>query len=258
MTLSGIHPTAIIASDAQLGSGVCVGPYAVIEDQVIIGDDSIIESHAMIRSFVQMGEVNHVHPHAVIGGVAQDLQFKLEINSVVEIGNHNVFREGVTVHRSASENGVTRIGSNNYLMNNSHVAHDCQLENNCIFAAGATLGGFVEIGEGAFLGGGVMVHQFSRVGRLTMIRGLTGVSKDVLPYTMLGGFPARHYRLNLIGLRRAGITGKQLRSLSAAYRSIRKTGEVGLCEATPEISYLQDWMRASSKRGLHGFLQPKK
>ncbi|MEE9345134.1 MAG: acyl-ACP--UDP-N-acetylglucosamine O-acyltransferase [Methylococcales bacterium] len=258
MAQSEIHPTAIIAADVQLGNGVYVGPYAVIENQVTIGDGCLIEAHAMIRSFVQMGETNHVYPQAVIGGAPQDLQFNLQTRSFIEIGNHNVFREGVTVHRSASEDGVTRIGSHNYLMTNSHIAHDCQLENNCIFATGATLGGFVEVGDRVFLGGGVMIHQFCRVGRLAMIRGLTGVSKDVLPYTMLGGFPARHYRLNLIGLRRAGVKGERLRSLSTAFRNIRQHGEIGLCEATFEISYLLSWMKQPSKRGLHAFIQPER
>lgn len=256
MSPAEIHPTAIISSDAHLGSGVSIGPYAVIEDQVRIGNGCVIEAHAMIRSFVSMGEANHIHPQVIIGGAPQDLQFNLKTRSFVEIGDHNVFREGVSVHRSASQDEVTRIGSHNYLMNNSHIAHDCQVENDCIFAACVTLGGFVGVGEGAFLGGGVMVHQFCRVGRMTMIRGLTGVSKDVLPYTMLGGFPVRHYRLNLIGLRRAGVIGQRLRKLSIAFRTIRQQGEIGLCEATPEISHLQDWMKQSSKRGLHGFIQP--
>ncbi|MEE9413490.1 MAG: acyl-ACP--UDP-N-acetylglucosamine O-acyltransferase [Methylococcales bacterium] len=256
MGLSEIHPTAIISPDAQLGNNVSVGPYAVIEDQVTIGDGCVIEAHVVIRSFVRMGVNNHIHPQAIIGGAPQDLKFNLQTHSFIEIGNHNVFREGVTVHRSASQDGVTLIGSNNYLMNNSHIAHDCQVENDCIFAAGATLGGFVAVGEGAFLGGGVMVHQFCRLGRMTMIRGLTGVSKDVIPYTMLAGLPVRHYRLNLIGLRRAGVIGERLRNLSKAFRNIRQKGEIGLCEATPEISHLQEWMRQSSKRGLHGFVQP--
>ncbi len=256
MSPSAIHPTAIISPGVQLGHNVSIGPYAVIEGQVTIGDDCMIEAHAVIRSFVRMGSDNHIHPQTIIGGAPQDLNFSLQTRSFIEIGNRNVFREGVTVHRSASQDGVTQIGSGNYLMNNSHIAHDCQVENNCIFAAGATLGGFVVVGEGAFLGGGVMVHQFCRIGRLTMIRGLTGVSKDVLPYTMLGGFPVRHYRLNLIGLRRTGVIGERLRNLSKVFRNIKQKGEIGLCEATPEISYLQDWMKQPSKRGLHGFIQP--
>jgi UDP-N-acetylglucosamine acyltransferase len=250
-----IHPTAIISPNAQLGNAVQIGAYAVIEDHVTIGDGCIIEAHAMVRSYVSMGEANHIHPQAVIGGAPQDLHFNLQTRSYVDIGDHNVFREGVTVHRSASKDEVTRIGSNNYLMHHAHIAHDCQLGSDCIFAAGATLGGFVAVGEGAFLGGGVMVHQFCRIGCLTMIRGLTGVSKDVLPYTMLGGFPVRHYRLNLIGLRRAGVTGQRLRHLSTAYRNIKKAGGIGDCESTSETAYLQHWMNQPSKRGLHGFIR---
>jgi len=254
MSLSNIHQTAIVSSDAQLGRDVCIGPYAIIESQVILGHGCIVEAHSMIRSGVTMGDFNHIYPQAVIGGAPQDLQFNLQSPSFVEIGDHNVFREGVSVHRSSSERGVTRIGSNNYFMNHAHIAHDCRVEDQCIFAAGATLGGFVCVEDGVFLGGGVMVHQFCRIGRLTMIRGLTGVSKDVLPFTMLGGFPVRHYRLNLVGLRRAGVQGERLRSLSRAYRNIRKHGHIGAVESVPEVSYLEQWMNQSSKRGLHGFV----
>ncbi len=254
MSGSEIHSTAIISSDAQLGNAVRIGPYAVIEDQVIIGDECRIDAHAVICSHVKMGGFNHVYSHAVIGGAPQDLQFDPQTTSFVEIGSQNVFREGVTVHRSTQQQASTRIGSHNYFMTNSHIAHDVELADNCIFATGATLGGFVEVGERVFLGGGVMVHQFCRIGCLTMIRGLTGVSKDVLPYTMLGGFPVRHYRLNVVGLRRAGVQGERLRHLSQAYRNIRKHHQIGVVETTPEVRHLQYWLNQSSRRGLHAFL----
>ena len=254
MSQSKIHPTAILSNKAELGKDVSIGAFAVIEDEVIIGDGSVIEAHAVIHSGVTLGELNHIYPHVIIGGAPQDLQFKLKTTSFINIGNQNVFREGVTVHRSSLNEGATRIGSKNYFMTNSHIAHDCHLKDGSIFATGATLGGFVEVGEGAFLGGGVMVHQFCRLGSLVMIRGLTGVSKDVLPYTMLGGFPVRHYRLNLTGLRRAGVDGERLRRLSVAYRQIRKYGQLEVIDETPEISSLKLWMSQDSKRGLHGFI----
>lgn len=254
MSASNIHPSAVISSHVTLGRAVTVGPCAVIEDDVVIGDDCIIEAFAMIRSNVTLGSGNHVFPQAVIGGVPQDLSFNAKTPSRVFIGDNNVFREGVTIHRATRKESATRIGSENYLMNHSHVAHDCRLGNNAILASGVTLGGFVDVGDQVFMGGGVMVHQFCRIGTLSMVRGLTGVSKDVMPYSLLGGFPVRHYRLNLVGLRRAGITADRLKSLSVAFRNLRKSGQIGEIEPTSEIDYLRKWMNTESKRGVHPFV----
>lgn len=254
MSASKIHPTAVISSHSSLGQSVTVGPFAVIEDDVVIGDDCIIEAFAMIRSNVTLGSGNHVFPQSVIGGTPQDMSFDAETPSRVCIGDNNVFREGVTIHRATQEESATNIGSGNYLMNHAHVAHDCSLGNNTILASGVTLGGFVEVGDQVFMGGGVMVHQFCRIGALSMVRGLTGVSKDVIPYSLLGGFPVRHYRLNLVGLRRAGITQDRLKSLSAAFRNLRKSGQIGEVALTPETDHLKQWMDAASRRGVHPFV----
>ncbi len=254
VTASNIHPTAVISSLATLGRAVTVGPFAVIEDDVMIGDDCIIEAFAMIRSNVTIGSGNHVFPQVVIGGVPQDISFDAETPSQVCIGDNNVFREGVTIHRATQKDSATRVGSGNYLMNHAHVAHDCRLGNNTTLASGVTLGGFVDVGDQVFMGGGVMVHQFCRIGSLSMVRGLTGVSKDVIPYSLLGGFPVRHYRLNLVGLRRAGLNEDRLKSLSVAFRNLRKSGHIGEVDSTPETEHLRHWMNAASNRGVHPFV----
>ncbi len=248
-----VHASALIASQARLGSGVTVGAFAVIEDEVEIGDQCRIGAHAVVHRYVRMGKGNQIHPHAVIGGLPQDLGFDAERATSVEIGDRNVFREGVTINRATAT--ATRIGSNGYFMNNSHVAHDCVVGDHAIFATGATLGGHVQVGDRVFLGGGVMVHQFCRIGSLSMVRGTSGISKDVIPYTLIGGFPVRHYRLNTVGLRRAGVEGERLRALSNAFRRLRRRESLDDLPPTPELLHLWAWLAAESRRGIHGFAE---
>lgn len=252
---ANIHPTAFIASDVNLGAGVSIGPYAVIEGPTEIGDGCRIESHAVIHSFVRMGRNNHVCPHAVIGGLPQDLGFDPFLETYVEIGDGNVFREGVTVSRATRKGGATLIGADNYLMNNSHVAHDCRLGDNNIFASGATLGGHVQVGDRVFFGGGVMVHQFCRIGSFAILQGLAGINKDVIPFTMVGGRPGKHYRLNLVGMRRGGIDGDRLKAVSTAYRRLRAKKSLDDLPDTPELAYLRRWLAEESNRhGTLGFV----
>ena len=238
----------------ELGDRGTIGAYAVIEKNVEIADGCCIDAHAVIREYVRMGKNNKVHPHAVIGGLPQDLSFDAGKKSYVNIGDNNIFREGVTVNRATVDCSSTRIGSDCYFMNNSHVAHDCVVGNNCVFATSATLGGHVEIGSQVFLGGGAMIHQFCRIGTLAIVRGVTGVSKDVIPYTLVGGTPVRHYKLNTVGLRRAGIKGHRYKALSLAFRQLRKRANIQDLDETPELIYLKSWLSAESKRGIHGFL----
>jgi UDP-N-acetylglucosamine acyltransferase len=249
-----IHPTAYIAPGAQLGLNVSVGAFAIIESNTIIGDGCRIAAHAIIQSYVRMGQNNIVHPTAVLGGLPQDLGFKPETETWLEIGDDNVFREGVTLSRATREGGATRIGSGCYFMNNSHIGHDCQLGDNNILASNVALGGHVQVGERVFFGGGAVVHQFCRIGSFAMLQGLAGINKDVLPFMMVGGRPGKHYRLNLIGLRRAGIDGDRLKAVSSAMRRLRnKEGIAGLPE-TPELAYLRQWLEEGGKRGVLPFV----
>ncbi|MFI3189943.1 acyl-[acyl-carrier-protein]--UDP-N-acetylglucosamine O-acyltransferase [Crenothrix sp. D3] len=253
-----IHPTAYIAPDAVLGNNIIVDPFAVIESGVELGDNCHIGAHAVIQRHVKMGSGNVLHPHAVLGGLPQDTSFKAETVSWLLIGDNNVFREGFTAHRASKEHGETRIGSGCYFMNNSHVAHDCTVGNNTIFANNVAIGGHVEVGHNVFMGGAVVVHQFCRVGSFAIVQGTTGLNMDVIPFTLIGGRPARHYRLNTIGLKRAGITGERYNVLAAAFRLLRNKQPLDDLQETTELVQLRDWLAVKSKRGIHGFIESKR
>lgn len=254
MTSASIHPTAIVAETARLGEGTRVGPYAIVGDQVETGVNCTIEAHGIIQSHVRMGNHNHIHSHAVLGGLPQDLGFDRNLDTWVEIGDHNEFREYVAISRASFENQATRIGNHCYFMNNTHVGHDCVLGDHNIMATGSAVGGHVQLGDRVFLGGGALVHQFTRIGSYAMIAGVMGVRKDVLPYTLIGGTPVRHYRLNSIGLRRAGINGQRYKALSQAFRRLRDKQPLDDLPDTPETKHLKQWLSAESKRGIYGFI----
>jgi UDP-N-acetylglucosamine acyltransferase len=202
-----------------------------------------------------MGAGNQVHPTAVLGGLPQDLSFNADAETWLEIGEHNVFREGVTISRATRLDEPTRIGSRCYFMNNSHVGHDCQVGNHNIFASGACLGGHVSVGDRVFFGGGAMAHQFCRIGSYAMLQGLTGINKDVLPFMMVAGRPGKHYRLNLVGLRRAGIDAERLRVLSEAMRALRHHRTLEDFPETPELIYLRAWLEQGGKRGILPYVE---
>jgi UDP-N-acetylglucosamine acyltransferase len=249
-----IHPTAYIASDAKLGDNCTIGPFAVIESGVALGANCQMGAHAVVQPFVKMGDGNILHPHAVLGGLPQDVGFKPETVSWLSIGDNNVFREGFTAHRATKENGETRIGSGCYFMNNSHVAHDCSIGDKTIFANNVAIGGHVEIGNNVFMGGAVVVHQFCRIGSYAIVQGTTGLNMDVIPFMLIGGRPARHYKLNTVGLRRAGITGERYNVLSAAFRLLKNKKSLDSLEETEELKLLKDWLAVKSRRGVHGFI----
>jgi len=248
------HPTAIIASGADLADDVRVGPYAVIEDRVSIGAGTVIGPHAVIHGHARIGARNRIHAHAVIADTPQDYGYAGE-ETWVEIGDDNIIREGVTIHRSTDIDMPTRLGSKCFLMAYAHVAHGCQVGDGVILTNNVMLGGHVEVGGGAIIGGGTAVHQFCRVGASTMVAGVAGILKDILPYTMAKGAPALHYRLNSVGLKRAGVKGPRYRVLERAFRALRAGAEPDLSEATEELAVLGAWLAAGSKRGLAGFIR---
>ena len=251
---NNIHPSAYLAPGSKLGQGVIVGPFAVIEERVEIGDGCRIGAHAIIQPGVRMGRDNIVHPTAVLGGLPQDLGFNPEAETWLDIGDANVFREGVTINRATKIGGSTRIGNGCYLLNHSHIGHDCQIGDKNILASNVALGGHVGVGDRVFFGGGSVVHQFCRIGSYAMLQGLAGINKDVLPFMMVGGRPGQHYRLNLVGMRRAGIDGDRLKVVSVAMRRLR--GKIPLDDLpdTPELAYLRQWLEAGSKRGVLPFV----
>lgn len=251
-----IHPTAVVSSRAQLGSGNDIGPFAVIEDDVIIGSDNVICPHAVIKSGTRLGNGNSVHEHAALGGMPQDLKFKPQ-PTVLVIGDGNMLREYVTIHRASSAEGNTRLGDNNLLMTCSHVGHDCQVGNNVVIASSTALAGHVHIENRAFVSGGVMIHQFTQVGRYAMIGGNSKITQDVLPYFITDGVPGVVRGLNLVGLKRAGFETEDVKALKAAFRTLFREG-LPLAEAlsrlrvsdNAHVGHLAEFI-GRSRRGFH-------
>lgn len=218
-----IHPTAIIDPRARIAEGVCIGPYAVIERDTEIGEGSDIRAHAVIKRFTTLGQENIVHEGAVLGGEPQDLWF-VDCPSFLRIGARNRIREGVTMHRGTLPESETVVGSNCFIMANAHVAHNCTLGDNVIIANNVALAGHVDIQDRVFISGGVVVHQFCRIGRLAMIGGNSKIVQDCLPFVITDGVPGRAHGLNVVGLRRAGLKPEDLANLRQAYRLLLRSG----------------------------------
>ncbi len=210
-----IHPTAIVSHLAEIASDVRVGPYAIIEEGVRIGAGCEIGAHAVIKRYTTMGERNRVFEHATLGGEPQDVKFKGE-RSYLMIGDDNLIREGVTIHRATGEHKVTYIGSRNFLMIGVHIAHNCRLEDDCTFANGTALAGHIKAEDHVFLSSEVGVHQYVRLGRYAMVGGKTAIRQDVIPFVISDGNPARVRGLNTVGLRRGGFSREARLNLKRA------------------------------------------
>lgn len=223
MTL--IHPTAIIDPQAVLAEGVEVGPNAIIEAGVTIGARTKIGPLCHIQGHTTIGEDNVIGTGATIGLPPQVVGVH-EVASRCVIGDRNVIREYVSIHRAMKDDGTTTIGSDCFLMGFSHVAHDCHLGDRVIIANGALLAGHVTVGDRAFISGNVVVHQFCRIGRLAMIAGVSGVLKDIPPFMTAQDAPARLRKLNLVGMRRAGIPAESIRELRRIYRDLYLGGKL--------------------------------
>jgi UDP-N-acetylglucosamine acyltransferase len=252
---SGVHPSAIVSPGARLGRDVRVGPLAIVEDGAALGDDCEVRAHATVKRGTILGCGNRVFEGAVIGGEPQDLSFR-DADSGVVVGDRNVFREGVTVHRSTRAGEATRIGSDCFLMACVHVAHDDRLGDRVIIANNVALAGHVEVGDRAFLSGAVVVHQFCRIGRLAMVGGASKVVQDCLPFVISDGHPARARGLNVVGLRRAGVAAAQLRALKEGYRLLLRSGlplEEALSRMAAVGDPLVDEMAAFARSAKRGF-----
>lgn len=252
-----IHPTACVEPGAELGDGNLIGPFVHIETGVRLGDGNRLDTHAVLRAGTTLGHGNHVAEHVVLGALPQDLGFDPATESTVVVGNRNVLREGVTVHRASRAGEATRLGDDNYLMVNAHLGHDCRLGNRVIIAAGSALGGFVEVEDRAFISGGVMIHQFARVGQLAMLGGNAKITRDVPPFCLVDGNPARVRGLNTVGLKRAGVDMRQLRALRQAYRTLFRSAlapEAAFTELARDeddrVRHLVTFLRGS-RRGFH-------
>jgi UDP-N-acetylglucosamine acyltransferase len=212
-----IHPTAVVDSAARIGKDVIIGPFVVIESDVNIGDRTSISNHTTIKAFTTIGKDCQVYQNSVIGGIPQDLKFGDEVTHT-KIGNNVIIREFVTINRGTKAVGKTTVGNNVMLMAYVHVAHDCTIGDNVILTNLVTLGGHVEIDEWAYLGGGVMVHQFSRVGAYGFVGGGYRVVQDVPPFIMAAGEPLKYTGINRIGLRRRDYSTEERQIIKKAYR----------------------------------------
>lgn len=219
-----IHPTAIVESGAQLGAGVQIGPYAYVAATARLGDGCILAPHAVVLGYTTLGARCKVHSGAVIGDLPQDLSFKDEPSYVVT-GDDCTFREGVTIHRGTKPGTTTRIGSHVFMMANTHAAHNTEVGDRVIMANGALLGGYVTVGERCFLGGNAAVHQFCHIGRLAMVGALSFISKDLPPFCItLSSENSQVGGLNIVGLRRAGLTTAQRAQIKAAFNLVYRSG----------------------------------
>jgi UDP-N-acetylglucosamine acyltransferase len=254
-----IHPTAIIDSKADIEGGVEIGPYCVIEKGVSISEGTKIGPHVVIREGTQIGKQCQISQFASIGEAPQSVAYKGEKTSLL-IGDRNIIREFITLHRGTIKGGgKTVIGNENFIMAYSHVAHDCQIGNQVIMANGATLAGHILIEDHAIIGGLSAIHQFCQIGAHAIISGLTGVSQDVPPYMMAAGSRAKLYGLNTVGLKRANFSEETLRALKKAYRIIFRSGltlekalkQVGEDEIAQmiEVQHLIEFIQRS-KRGI--------
>ncbi|MDR0704980.1 MAG: acyl-ACP--UDP-N-acetylglucosamine O-acyltransferase [Planctomycetaceae bacterium] len=218
-----INPHAIVHSFAKIGVNVEIGAFCVIESDVVIGDGCRLDSNVTIKQGVVIGKENHFCTGTVIGGRPQHTAVKGDCGKIY-IGDNNIFRENVTVHRAIKEPDATTIGNNNYLMVNAHVAHNCKVGNDNVLVNNVMLGGHVQVGNRVNLGGAVGVHQFCRVGSLAMVGGLARVIQDVPPFVTVDGLTGRICGLNQIGLRRSGRTVEEIRILKDVYRLVFRSG----------------------------------
>jgi UDP-N-acetylglucosamine acyltransferase len=219
-----IHPTAIADPKAEIGEGVEIGPFSVVEKDVSIGEGTRIGPHVVVREGTQIGRRCQIYQFCSIGEAPQAVAYRGE-PTLLQIGDHNIIREFVTLHRgSVKGGGKTVLGNENFIMAYSHIAHDCQIGNHVVMANGATLAGHILIEDHAIIGGLSAIHQFCRVGTHAIISGLTGVSQDVPPYMTAAGDRARLYGLNSVGLKRHQFSEQEIKALKKAYRIIFRSG----------------------------------
>jgi UDP-N-acetylglucosamine acyltransferase len=252
-----IHPTAVISPEAHIADDVQIGPYCVLEGEVRIGPGCVLGPYVHIVGLAVIGPENRIFTGAVLGEAPQHVNYHGEATRL-EIGRANIIREHVTIHRGTTDRGVTHIGSHNFLMAGSHVAHDCILADRCQLANGALVGGHCTLDDGCIISGNATVHQHCRVGRLAMLGGLSGSSKDVPPFMMHQGINSVT-GINVIGLRRAGIASASITALRASFRILFEQGfslnnaldhiegEMG---EIPEVRELVEFIR-TSKKGIN-------
>ncbi|AFZ31059.1 acyl-(acyl-carrier-protein)--UDP-N-acetylglucosamine O-acyltransferase [Gloeocapsa sp. PCC 7428] len=260
-----IHPTAVIHPGADLHPSVQVGPYAVIGEHVKVGSDTIIGAHVVLDGSTEIGVGNHIFPGAAIGLEPQDLKYKGAV-SYVKIGDNNRIREYVTINRATGAGEATLIGNNNLLMAYAHVAHNCVIGDSVVIANAVAMAGHVHIESRATIGGVLGIHQFVHIGKLAMVGGMSRIDRDVPPYMLVEGNPAKVRSLNLIGLKRAGISelddGKVFQTLKKAFRTLYRSGltlnqaleKLDLLQDNEHLQHLRQFLQLSQMSGRRGLI----
>ncbi len=219
-----IHPSAILSPDVRLGEGVEIGPLAVLEGPVHLGDGCVIRGGAYLVGPLAMGRDNIVYTGAVLGEQPQHLKYRGEATTL-EIGDGNTFREHVTIHRGTAYSGRTVIGNSNFFMVGSHVAHDCVVGDRCIFTNGCLLAGHCVVEDSVILSGNCAVHQFVRIGRLALLSGVSATTRDMPPFIMQQGIDTVS-GINIVGMKRAGMSAEQINAVRTAFRILYRDGLV--------------------------------
>ena len=254
--MNQISPLAYVHPEAKLGDNNIIGPFCYIDRDVEIGDNNVMQNSVTIHVGARIGSNNEFFPGASISTKPQDLKFRGEVTTC-EVGDNNSIRENVTISRGTASKGKTVVGSNNLLMENMHVAHDCELGSGLIIGNSTKFAGEVVVDDNAIVSAAVLCHQFCRIGGYVMIQGGCRFSLDIPPYVIAGKEPTRYAGLNLVGLRRRGFSNELIQHIHEAYRLLYSKGVLkeGIQEIknnlqiTPEIQYIIDFVE-SSKRGI--------
>ena len=255
--MTQIHSTAVIHPNAQVGADCRIGPYCVIGEHVVLGERCQLHSHVVIDGHTALGCDNQIFPFASIGLQTQDLKWKGGVTRL-QIGDRNTFRESVTIHSATSDGDATIVGSDNHILAYSHIAHDCRLGNHIIMSNVGTLAGHVTVGDYAIVGGLAAIHQFCRIGTMSMIGGCSKIVQDVPPYMIVDGNPGETRTVNKVGIERNGVSEEAQDALRRAFKILFREGltisnAVVKIEADlpplPEVKHLLDFAR-TSERGL--------
>jgi UDP-N-acetylglucosamine acyltransferase len=251
-----VAPTARVHPDALVGPAVRIGEYCVIESDVVVGDECVFEPYVYIKRWTTLGQRNAISAGTVLGTDPLDKGFG-GTRSYLRIGNDNQIREHYTISRGTAPESSTEIGDGNYIMTSGHIAHNCRIGNQTVIASCALIAGYVEVEDQAFISGGVVVHQYSKIGRLAMIGGNTRINSDVPPFFLYAGYNVEAKGLNVVGLKRAGFKASQVSVLKKAYQILYRSG-LKLQDAlakietelpTPETLHLVSFIRRS-ERGI--------
>ena len=257
MSSTKIHPTAIVDPKAKVGEGAEIGPFSILGPKVTVGNDTIIQSHVVLEGEVAIGRGNFVGHGAVIGAPPQDVSFSPERKTKVEIGDNNIIREYCTIHRGTADGSATIVGNKNFLMAGAHIGHNCVIGNNVVIANNCLLAGYVRVDDGAFLGGGSTFHQFMHIGRLVMVQGSSAFGKDLPPFVIAA---ERNFvfGLNIVGMRRAGLSARDRKEIKEAFTLIYLSGlntsqaldkAKTMAFGAPAREFL-DFIATSKKRGI--------